>query len=491
MNVLLCNSSATLPLSQSSLSSPKAPPTKFSFSLNLNNHTTTWARKTFLGALTGVLSFNLLLSSPFSLASQSPYPQLQLPSPPNNSSIEQCQEQEQVEQNQESVTNEGIVEEAWQIVNDSFLDAGRHRWTPQSWQQKKEDILSTSIQSRSKAHDLIKRMLASLGDPYTRFLSPAEFSKMARYDMSGIGINLREVPEENGEVKLKVLGLLLDGPAYTAGVKQGDEILAVNGEDVRGKSAFEVSSSLQGPNETFVTIKVKHGNCGPIQSLEVQRQLVARTPVFYRLEQVDKGTTSVGYMRLKEFNALARKDLVIAMKRLKDMGASYFILDLRDNLGGLVQAGIEISKLFLNEGEKVIYTVGRDPQYQNTIVADTAPLVTAPVIVLVNNNTASASEIVASALHDNCRAVLVGERTFGKGLIQSVFELHDGSGVVVTVGKYVTPNHMDINGNGIEPDYRNFPVKWQEPLIVEEPSLYAAWSDVTRHLSQCNMNRQG
>ncbi|XP_015574940.2 carboxyl-terminal-processing peptidase 1, chloroplastic isoform X1 [Ricinus communis] len=501
MNVLLCNSSATLPLSQSSLSSPKAPPTKFSFSLNLNNHTTTWARKTFLGALTGVLSFNLLLSSPFSLASQSPYPQLQLPSPPNNSSIEQCQEQEQVEQNQESVTNEGIVEEAWQIVNDSFLDAGRHRWTPQSWQQKKEDILSTSIQSRSKAHDLIKRMLASLGDPYTRFLSPAEFSKMARYDMSGIGINLREVPEENGEVKLKVLGLLLDGPAYTAGVKQGDEILAVNGEDVRGKSAFEVSSSLQGPNETFVTIKVyqfgttafwyfivfliventsdqlqvKHGNCGPIQSLEVQRQLVARTPVFYRLEQVDKGTTSVGYMRLKEFNALARKDLVIAMKRLKDMGASYFILDLRDNLGGLVQAGIEISKLFLNEGEKVIYTVGRDPQYQNTIVADTAPLVTAPVIVLVNNNTASASEIVASALHDNCRAVLVGERTFGKGLIQSVFELHDGSGVVVTVGKYVTPNHMDINGNGIEPDYRNFP----------------AWSDVTRHLSQCNMNRRG
>lgn len=163
------------------------------------------------------------------------------------------------------------------------------------------------------------------------------------------------------------------------------------------------------------------------------------------------------------------------MKRLQDRGASYFILDLRDNLGGLVQAGIEISKLFLNEGEKVIYTVGRDPQYQNTIVADSAPLVKAPVIVLVNNKTASASEIVASALHDNCRAVLVGERTFGKGLIQSVFELHDGSGVVVTVGKYVTPNHMDINGNGIEPDYQNFP----------------GWSDVKKHLSECNINRQG
>ncbi|KAG5562189.1 hypothetical protein RHGRI_005058 [Rhododendron griersonianum] len=108
---------------------------------------------------------------------------------------------------------------------------------------------------------------------------------------------------------------------------------------------------------------------------------------------------------------------------------------------------------------KVIQTVGRDAQYQTNIIAETAPLVTAPVIVLVNKNTASASEIVASALHDNCRAVLVGERTFGKGLIQSVFELHDGSGVVVTIGKYVTPNHMDINGNGIEPDFQKFPGK--------------------------------
>ncbi|KAF9672566.1 hypothetical protein SADUNF_Sadunf11G0055500 [Salix dunnii] len=111
-------------------------------------------------------------------------------------------------------------------------------------------------------------------------------------------------------------------------------------------------------------------------------------------------------------------------------------------------------------GNWVIDTVGKDSQYQNTIVADSAPLVKAPVIVLVNNKTASASEIVASALHDNCRAVLVGERTFGKGLIQSVYELHDGSGVVVTVGKYVTPNHMDINGNGIEPDYKTFPGDW-------------------------------
>ncbi|PPR83601.1 hypothetical protein GOBAR_AA37118 [Gossypium barbadense] len=509
MRILLCNCNSPPSLS---LTPPQKPPP------SLFPAAAVWTKKTLITALSGALSLTLLVSSPSpALSSDSPPfqpprpPQLSTPLPDRCNEEEEEQLQNKVVLKPEFVTNEEIVQEAWQIVNDSFLDTGRHRWSPQSWEQKKEDILGTSIQTRSKAHELIKRMLASLGDPYTRFLSPAEFSKMGRYDITGIGINIREVPDDTGSVKLKVQGLILDGPAHTAGVRQGDEVLAVNGEDVVGKSAFEVSSLLQGPNETFVTIKIRHGNCGPTQSLEIQRQLVARSPVFYRLEQVSNSPSSVGYMRLKEFNALARKDLVIAMKRLQDMGASYFILDLRDNLGGLVQAGIEIAKLFLNKGETIIYTVGRDPQYQKNVVADTAPLVTLPVVVLVNNRTASASEIckamgrlmyklkvssgaiednfpsmvaftlnchwfqVASALHDNCRAVLVGERTFGKGLIQSVFELRDGSGVVVTVGQYVTPNHLDINGNGIEPDFRNFP----------------GWSDVSQHLLKCNLHQQG
>ncbi|ESW31526.1 hypothetical protein PHAVU_002G245300 [Phaseolus vulgaris] len=419
-------------------------------------------RNTILGT---ALSFGLLFSFPSVSA-------LQLPSQP---CPHRQPPQETLQTAPEVVTNQGLVEEAWQIVNDTFLDTGRHRWSQDTWQLKREAILSNSIQTRSKAHQIIKRMLSSLGDPYTRFLSPDEFSKMARYDMTGVGINLKEVPDENGDLRLEVLGIILDGPAHSAGVRQGDEILAVNNVEVKGKSAFEVSSLLQGPNGTSVTIQVKHGYCGPVESIEVQRQLVARTPVFYRLEQLDSGVTPVGYIRLKEFNALARKDLVIAMKRLQDMGASYFILDLRDNLGGLVQAGIEIAKLFLKEGDTVIYTVGRDPQLQKAIVSDTSPLIKAPVVVLVNDKTASASEIVASALHDNCRAVLVGKRTYGKGLIQSVFELDDGSGVVITVGKYVTPHHNDINGNGIEPDFQKLP----------------AWDDISQHLKKCSMPQQG
>ncbi|XP_020519455.1 carboxyl-terminal-processing peptidase 1, chloroplastic-like isoform X2 [Amborella trichopoda] len=189
------------------------------------------------------------------------------------------------------------------------------------------EILSGSIDTRSQAHDIIRRMLASLADPYTRFLTPSEFSKMARYDITGVGMNLRKVPNDDGSAKLKILGIVLGGPAHSAGVRQ---------------------------------------------------------------------------------------------------------------------AGIEVAKRFLNQGETVIYTFGRDPQLQRSITTETAPLISAPVMV-------------ATALHDNCRAVLVGEKTFGTGLIQSVFEHDDRSGVVVTIGKYVTPSHMDINGNGIEPDFTRRP----------------------------------
>lgn len=275
--------------------------------------------------------------------------------------------------------------------------------------------------------------------------------------MTGIGLNIGESVTTSGEPNLKVFGIILGSPAQLAGVRQGDELLEVAGNTVNGKSAFEAASLIQGPKGTKVSLKIRHGRCGTPQVFEVERQQDVRSPVYYRLERGQDSKEMSGYIHLKEFNALAKRDLLTAMKRMQDAGASSFVLDLRDNPGGLVQAGIEIAKLFLDEGETVIETAGRDAKIVRTVLASQPPLTKAPLTILVNDHTASASEIVAAALHDNCRAILVGKRTFGKGLIQAVYELSDGSGVVLTVGKYVTPRHQDIDGAGIEPDYKQIP----------------------------------
>ncbi|MCO5600860.1 hypothetical protein L7F22_054977 [Adiantum nelumboides] len=370
--------------------------------------------------------------------------------------------------------------------------------------RKREEVLKRLIPSRMAAHGIIRNMLSELHDPYTRFITPSELKQLSKYDISGIGISIGEAGAEDNEATLHVVGVVLGSSGQLAGVKQGDEILSVNGVDVRGKSAFEASSLIQGAKGTFVSVEVRHELCKDSQIFSIERKQAVQTPVYFRLEQ--KAGDLLGYIRLKEFNAVARRHLVTAMNKLTLAGATSVVLDLRDNPGGLVQVGIEIARLFLDEGDtselsrkrgdddhkidlisgrsppnkppyrvshrlnkrrschklmslckRVVYTVSRNPEDQRRIIAKSSPLTRVPLAILVNEHTASASEIVAAALHDNCRAVLVGHRTFGKGLIQSVFELSDGSGVIVTVGKYVTPHHHEIDQNGIIPDFQQLP----------------------------------
>lgn len=359
-------------------------------------------------------------------------------------------------------SHEYVVQEAWEVVRETFLDARHKGWTQEAWEELRDQALKRPIRSRMAAYSAISQMLVTLQDPYSRFLTPQQFAQLAKYDVTGVGLNIgEEMGEEGGPPRLKVLGIVLGSPSQLAGVRQGDEILAVNGSSVEGKSAFEAASLIQGPKDAPVTIQFRHPSCSSVEEVTLERTVDVKTPVYYRLDRMpsmgNETPEAVGYIRLREFNARAKRDLVTAMRRLKDAGATSYTLDLQDNPGGLVQAGIEIARLFLQHGSTVIYTEGRDPAMARSIMATGQEITTAPLTVLVNNRTASASEIVAAALHDNCRAVLVGGRTFGKGLIQSVYELSDGSGIILTVGKYVTPSHNDIDQNGIEPDFLRLP----------------------------------
>ena len=394
----------------------------------------------------------------------------------------------------EGLTDLQIVEEVWKVVDDNFLPArSDDGFDRAEWAQLREEFVKSPPADRAEAYGTVRNILRTLGDPYSRFVEPADFAPLLKYDISGVGMNVAEDPDDS--TRLRVLGLVLDSTAAKAGVKQGDEVVAVDGVEVRNKSAFQAVSLIQaspGP-DVRVTVRSDAGEAGagPTRDVTLRRSSNAVNPVASRLEG-----GNVGYIRLKEFNALAEPNVAKAIESLRSQGATSFMLDLRDNPGGLVQAGVEIARLFLPSGVNVAYTEGRviaggvkgDTDY-NTTVGQTAasknggkgffgkssdasapatklksiPSATAtapatePLVVLVNGRSASASEILTGALKDNCRATVAGSKTYGKGLIQSVYELSDGSGLVLTVGKYVTPGLNDIDRQGITPNFAMFP----------------------------------
>eukprot|EP00271_Cylindrocystis_brebissonii_P008372 TRINITY_DN2257_c0_g1_i1.p1 TRINITY_DN2257_c0_g1~~TRINITY_DN2257_c0_g1_i1.p1 ORF type:complete len:862 (-),score=108.08 TRINITY_DN2257_c0_g1_i1:393-2978(-) len=294
------------------------------------------------------------------------------------------------------VTNDSVVLEAWDVVNDVFLDARQHEWTAEAWQEMKQKVTQHPHRTRLSAYATISQMLSSLHDPYTRFLSPEQFSQLAKYDITGIGLNIgEEAPPGpgSGEVlmsgqqtgaRLKVLGIVLGTPAQLAGIRQGDELLAVDGTKVDGMSAFEASSLIQGPKGSLVTLQFRHSPCSPPEAATMARTVDVRTPVAYRLERPMGGEgaqkATMGYIRLSEFNALAKRDLATAVERLQAAGATAFTLDLRDNPGGLVQAGIEIARLFLPEGSTVHFAIHLFsllwPMFQSCAFCSVSPCLT-------------------------------------------------------------------------------------------------------------------
>jgi carboxyl-terminal processing protease len=350
-----------------------------------------------------------------------------------------------------------LVSEVWRIVNRSYVD---ETFNHQNWAQARQKALSKPLDNSSAAYEAIQKMLKSLDDPFTRFLDPEQYRSLqvnTSGELTGVGLQIALNPETG---KLEVVSPIAGSPAEKAGIRPRDRIIKIEGFSTEKLTLDEAATRMRGPIGSSVTLLIERDGEAE-KEVQLVRDRIALNPVVAELRTDPQGK-SIGYLRLTQFNANAPMELANAISSLEKKGADEYILDLRNNPGGLLQAGIEIARLWLDSGT-IVYTVNRQG-IEGSFESFGTALTNDPLVVLVNQGTASASEILAGALQDNGRAQLVGETTFGKGLIQSLFELSDGSGLAVTIAKYETPNHKDINKLGIKPDE----VISQEPITREQ-----------------------
>ena len=346
----------------------------------------------------------------------------------------------------EALTDEQkIVTEAWRIVNRAYLD---ETFNHQNWASVRQIALKQPLNDSESAYKEIEQMLASLDEPFTRFLRPEQYRSLqvnTSGELMGVGLQIALEPKTG---QLEVVAPIAGSPADKAGIQPHDRILQIDGIPTADLTLDDAAAKMRGAVGTKVSLVVEREGQAQ-REIELKRDRIAVNPVVAQLQTSSK-EVPIGYIRLTQFNANAVAEVAHAIASLEKQGADAYILDLRNNPGGLLQAGIEIARLWLDRGA-VVYTVNRQG-IQGSFEAFGPALTHDPLVVLVNQGTASASEILAGALQDNGRAKILGETTFGKGLIQSLFELSDGSGMAVTVAKYETPKHRDIHKLGIKPD---------------------------------------
>lgn len=341
------------------------------------------------------------------------------------------------------------IAEVWRLIDRAYLDDS---FNHQNWWLVRQRAMKQPMLNREEAYSVAQKMLASLEDPFTRLLKPEQYRSLQTStagELTGVGLQISQEPETGN---LQVIAPIAGSPADQAGIRPLDLITQIDGKPTAGLALDEAAARMRGAVGTHVVLTIKHGK-EPAKDIAIVRDRIELNPVVAKLQTQPSATGElkrVGYIRLTQFNANATTEVARAIQSLEKQGADAYILDLRNNPGGLLQAGIEIARLWLDSGT-VVYTVNRQG-VMGSFEAIGSALTQDPLVVLVNQGTASASEILAGALKDNDRAKILGERTFGKGLIQSLFDLSDGSGLAVTVAKYETPAHQDIHKQGIHPD---------------------------------------
>ena len=341
-----------------------------------------------------------------------------------------------------------LVVESWRLVNQSYVDPDRFETI--RWKRLRQKALERSIQSSADAYDAIEAMLAPIGDPYTRLLRPADFVTLkanTEGSVSGVGLQLGIRQDDTAIV---VIAPLEGSPAAEAGISSASVLKAVDGISTAELGLEATAARLRGQEGTSVLLQLITPS-GKNQEVELKRRQVDLQPVRSRL--LKAAGHRLGYIRIAQFAEPVPQELAKALEDLQSQGIDGLILDLRNNSGGLVSAGLAVANIFL-DGGPIVETQNRDG-FSDAQQANRGQLYGGPMLTLVNGGTASASEILAGALQDDERSPLLGSRTFGKGLIQTLIGLGgDGSGLAVTVARYLTPSGRDIQNLGIEPNQR-------------------------------------
>jgi len=339
-----------------------------------------------------------------------------------------------------------VIDHVWQIVYRDFLDSSG-KFQKSNWINLRTEVLSKTYSDSNEAYDAIRDMLSNLDDSYTRFLEPKEFNQM-RIDTSGelTGVGIQIVKDKESD-DLIIISPIEGTPAFDAGIKARDKILSIDDISTEGMNIEDAVKLIRGQRGTKVKLEILRGSQSFFKTLS--REKIEIKSVSSKVNQTKNGL-SIGYVRIKQFNANASKETSDAIKDLETKKVAGYVLDLRSNPGGLLESSIDISRHFINKGV-IVSTVSKDG-LKETKKGNGQALTKKPLVVLVNEGSASASEIVSGAIKDNKRGKLVGKKTFGKGLVQSMRTLVDGSGLTVTVAKYLTPNGTDINKSGIIPD---------------------------------------
>lgn len=302
------------------------------------------------------------------------------------------------------------------------------------------------VDTKKLVYGAIKGMLREL-DPHTTFMTPdmfKDFESETQGEFGGLGI---EITLQNG--LLVIISPIEDAPAWHAGVKAGDKVIQIDSHSTKGISLAEASQYLRGKKGSKVVLKVvRDGVENPIDIPVVRGNVKVRSVKYTDVED------GFAYIRLTNFIENTSQDLQAALEKhiAKNKKISGLLIDLRRNPGGLLDQAVKVSDLFIKDGV-IVSTIGRDRSKKEVVQATKkAKYADVPIVVLLNEYSASASEIVAGALQDNKRALIVGTRSFGKGSVQSVMRLNDGSGMKMTIARYYTPSGISIQAEGIKPD---------------------------------------